>query len=409
MKLLSIILLAILPCVTFAFESRALGDLEMRMRSRSYSEINDLLLEILTVTVNFLDSRFESHFAGDESVEFDRVGLSALSYDLDEVDGGFVATLLLSGRAYFAEGSTLLRQEVISLTAGAFQRENQAFLQELMKSSDPFLMDISYAIVQVDGDVVTENNDASVPGSPSFADQFDTWTIALFAGAIGFLVVIVTCLIWLCCTSVSDDFDEEEGRANKTPSKANTRQTLEDDSYMHRSPSPARSMTSQDSSIFTYNPKSCKSFDSKTFGSFITSNTGLEMDLEAWQQGSTVPKDDVPFGHDISAITNKKDLSLIEEGSEGGEDATPAKRNTFKPRRSANALTEHSLLDLEQAERHLSLKKSRSASSSSSRRSSSSTRSKKSAKQDIDLDGEAADVINDLKDLSFQIDRYRRR
>jgi len=140
------------------------------------------------------------------------------------------------------------------------------------------------------------------------------------AGGIGFIIFVAMCLLWYCCSTVTDKF-EVDCKAGKTPSKV-TRQTIEEDSYMQcsQSPSPVHGITSQNSSIFTYNPKSCKSFDSKTFGSFLASNTGVEMDVKAWQKGTKVQKDAIPFGHDISAIENKKDLSLIEtEGSEGEE------------------------------------------------------------------------------------------
>jgi hypothetical protein len=224
-------------------------------------------------------------------------------------------------------------------------------------------------------------------------------------------------LLWFCCSTVSDDYDKDVNRVVKnTPSKATTRRTSDGDSYKareERSPSPVRSITSQDSSIFTYNPKSCKSFDSKTFGSFLTGNTGIdtgvEMDVEAWQQRSTVQKDTSIFGHDISAIENKKDLSLIEEGSEG-DDNTPDKRRESQNNKpnAKRALTRNSLADFERAERQLTLTRKRSSSSSSSSRKSSSSSQRKKSSIPIDLEGDAADVINDLKDLSSQIDRYRR-
>jgi hypothetical protein len=169
--LFSILLTLFLPLSSFAFESRQLGDIEMRMRSRSFSDINEVLLEILTVAVTILDNRFEEHYATTESIDFDKVSLSALSYDLDEVDGGYLAILNFKGRAFFADGTSPSQDDVFAFTSETFQQENQAFLQALMKSDDPFLTDISYAIVKVNGDVVVEDNNArsSVRGASGTA------------------------------------------------------------------------------------------------------------------------------------------------------------------------------------------------------------------------------------------------
>lgn len=160
--------------------------------------------------------------------------------------------------------------------------------------------------------------------------------------------------------------------------------------------------------MFTFNPLSCKSFESKTLNSFLTTNTGVDIDVEAWQQGSKVPKDTSIFGHDISVIDNKKDLSLIEEGNEG-DDMTPAKisENQMRIFRESRPLTQNALEDLDRADRRAHRKNSRS--STSSARSSSASANSWRQTHSAHLDDEAADVIDDLNDLSYQIDQYRRR
>lgn len=412
-RFLSVMLLSLTVLSVAAFDSRLLGDLEMRLRSRSKTDVSQLLLEVLTVTVNFLDLRFEELYSSKTAVDFDKVSLSALSYNIDEVNGGFVAEIVFKGRAFFADGKAADQHDVIAISKDVFQMENQAYLEALMLSNDPFLTDISYAIVNVGGDVEAENQDVLSKrpidsiAPPSEDDTFfqglNKWTIITLAGAGGFLTVCLVCLLWCCCSSIADDTP----MAMPDTVKPNeTKGTQDEESYMPetKAPSPLRSITSQDSSVFTYNPKSCRSTDSRTLGSLLTSNPTMEMDLEAWKRGSTVQKGVVPFGHDISAIENKKDLSLIEEGSEG-EEATPdkARLGRFKP--SGYTLTERSLHELDRSEMQ-TIPRNRSSSSS---RSSSQSRNRNSRRsQPIDLEADAAEVIKDLKDLSFQIDRYRR-
>lgn len=380
----------------------------MRMRSTASSDKNELLFEILTVTVGFLDEKLNESFARSNSIDFDKVSLSAVSYEIAEVNDGYTASLTLTGRAFFADGTSPSQQDITDLTAEIFQAGNHEYLESLIFSDDLFLQGVQYAVVKVNGNVVSENRgQASVENN---IIGFDSWIILAVAGLIGFMVVLLTCLLWYCCSSINYDDEEEEAKhVRKTPSKA-TRKTIGDDESFNegsRSPSPARSISSQDSSVFTYNPNSAKSTDSKTFGSFLTSNTGTEMDVEAWQKGSRVHKDTTIFGHDISAIESKKDLSLIEEGSD--EENTPDKR-----RPGASYLSKYPQSYLQAPERSTSGgvgRPSFSSHSTTSRRSSFSSSSTSSVrgnkKKSIDLEADAEELINDLKDLSLQINRYR--
>ncbi|GAX24596.1 hypothetical protein FisN_4Hh114 [Fistulifera solaris] len=380
----------------FSYESRVLGDIEMRLGSTSSSDKNELLFEILTLTVGFLDDKLSQNFADDSSVDFDKVSLSAMSYDITEVHDGYVASMTLTGRAFFTEGTSPSQQEVIDMTSQIFQEENQDYLASLMVSSNVFLQDTQYAIVRVDGNVVSENRGQD--GSNTFS--MDSWIVLLVGGATGFLVVLTVCLLWYCCSYVNSE--EPDAVVRKTPSKATKNTAEEDESLNERSqtPSPVRSISSQDSSVFTYNPKSSKSVDSKTFGSFLTNNTGSEIDVEAWQKGSKVHKDNSIFGHDISEIENKKDLSLIEEGSD--EENTPDKR---RPGASYLAKYQQGNLQAARPSAGSHTNSIRRSSFSSSSVSSSSSRANK--RRNIDLEADAEELINDLKDLSVQINRYR--
>lgn len=410
-------LLILYPLVGLALESRRLGDLEMRIRSRSNGNKDAILLDILTVTVSFLDERFKHRYSQSDNIQFDKVSLSAVSYDLDEVNGGYLAILLLRGNAFFQKNRAPGQREVLTYASSFFQEDNQVFLDHLMRKNNKFLSEISYAIVRVDGDVVAENDKHSSiesntsPTTKEKMISMEMWIIGVVAGLVGFVTVSLICLVCICCCqTVEVDVRDKPVAQDVVVRNAPTRPTLDDDSYQQRDnpPSPLRSITSQDSSVFTFNPLSCKSFESKTLNSFLTTNTGVDIDVEAWQQGSKVPKDTSIFGHDISVIDNKKDLSLIEEGNEG-DDMTPAKisENQMRIFRESRPLTQNALEDLDRADRRAHRKNSRS--STSSARSSSASANSWRQTHSAHLDDEAADVIDDLNDLSYQIDQYRRR
>jgi hypothetical protein len=107
-----------------------------------------------------------------------------------------------------------------------------------------------------------------------------------------------------------------------------------------RSPSPVRSIASQDSSKFTYNPTGISMMSKASLFS-MGSLSNIDMQsvnlLEAWQQNDVISSlAPAPFGHGISAIEQKdRDLSLNEEGGE--EDPRAVER---RPYISAKARTE---------------------------------------------------------------------
>ena len=198
-------------------------------------------------------------------------------------------------------------------------------------------------------------------------------------------------MVWICCTPI-EDHHLPSAPPTKKPSVQTISVSQEDtdsekDLALGRksppSPSPLASIGSQDSSAFTYtyNPNSKGSVENSKSGffgsSFVSSSSQVEIDVEAWQRGSTVSSNaSLPFGHDISAITTKRDLSLIEEGDE--DRSTSRQSEGSRSRLSAQAIDE-----LERQERR---KRSR-----------------------LNLNGSARAVIDDLNDLSAQIDDYRRR
>ena len=226
-----------------------------------------------------------------------------------------------------------------------------------------------------------------------------------------------------------------------------------------RSPSPERSIASQDSSKFTYN--NVNNTSKISVGSM--SNLQIDMpsiELDPWQKVDTIsPVTPAPFGNDISAIEHQekeKDLSLIEEGNEDsfGASAIAAAIAARASRRHRKALD--SSQGIGYSSHHSQSRGSSKRSSSSDleiRKSRSSTRkpsttgnpSSTARQSHLSLSSVAAmsypqttshmhgsmlgptnnesysqedsksivsdsssDVINDLRNLSLQIDRHRR-
>jgi hypothetical protein len=270
-------------------------------------------------------------------------------------------------------------QQIHDVLTTAFEDQNQDFIVALSQSHDPFLSNITYAVVSVnDEDDIevmpkTVEKDSDSDSSSSSIDNIseesiDTWLIAVIAGVTGFLGVLCLCLLCVCCWG-GDGGDGTNSKQEKEPmnlphgaipkaesgnTKANSdledlyigTGTGDDDDNSVASTMDVggglgtggskitaldvHSIMSQNSSQFTYNPSSLRSTDAHTVASFITQDGNIEINLEEWQKAAVVDDNDdavaVPLGvgRDISAIEHKKDLSLIVEGE--SESPTPLKK-----------------------------------------------------------------------------------
>jgi hypothetical protein len=223
--------------------------------------------------------------------------------------------------------------------------------------------------------------------------------------------------------------------ANTTPtSQSNTERSDSSsfDDQMGRSPpSPVRSLASQDSSKFSYsNNNHLGNLNTSRFslGSFSKFSMDMQASIDldgATQQsnyrpntisnGSVAP----PFGHDISAIENRRDLSLIEEEDDDEEMGHHhlARARKYDARRSSR--NDHP---------YSSSRRSFGAKASNDRRSRSTSRSRHAqtssaahrfsfarrhndydnSESSIDLDTSSSDVIADLRNLSLQIEKQRK-
>lgn len=443
------------PITATALIVRELGNMEMELQSSQNSETNLLLRTLLSVTVNFLDAAF---FTATDST-FQQVSCSIKSFQLfdgkaknavsNQVNALYSANITITGQAFFLEGTNFTQNNVSELTAVSFVN-NKDFLQALHDSEDPFLASVKHAVFKVNGATVAAENEETGNSTASGSNNgngMETWMIALVVGAAAFLLVTCTMVTCICCMTVNDEHDmrkekmshpmkdQLEGTGAYPPSDLHIEDDGED--FAIKSPISGKSIGSQDSSTFTYNPKSVMSFDSRTISSFFTSNTA-EMDIAAWQSGSVINQNQISFGQDISDIEKKNDLSLIQEGEDESTSSpvciseTPNKGKYRSLLSSGNDnspqlyLTEAALNDMELGERSVQLKHSRSGNSTSVGHKIMAKNSSPAADDDdnsyygpsldegtstpcINLKGPAADVLSDLNDLSSQIDQFRGR
>ena len=248
----------------------------------------------------------------------------------------------------FDDTVTWTQTNVSDFVTSIFAMDGGAnFLNELEKEKDatPFLSNLTYVAVRVDGDVVAEEINDIYRGEESDINSdnspaLDVWMIALIGGLGSFLLVLCAVIACICCIPLDDDAKanmqkHQLGQHGTNPTRSDSK--MEENTRMDeidKSPSEVKSIGSQDSSLFTYNPKSVRSFDSrKSYNSYFTYGTqGVEMDVATWQAntasnilpdnyaastGTSISANQISFGQDISAIEAKKgDLSLIQEDEE---------------------------------------------------------------------------------------------
>jgi len=379
--LLSVYLLSMPSIVLATLSQVPFGGVKLQLQSSTTEKDPEtLLVEVLTQTVKYLDKSFSGIYEGTET-DFSHIGLSVDNFDIDpsfELDS---VSFTFSGTAFFESDIPPSEEEVLkALTQSFLGRNSQKFTGTLMQAPSPFLQRLSYAVVQVHGyaspESATEQEDAAVLYNEEPEKTIEIKTVAIIVGSVsGALLLLLLCYCFWC---FGDDCDPEESE-DEQPSKptiatSRTSETQDIEAMISPAPSSPQSIGSQDSSVFTYNPSSKMSFDASTL-STNTNDTG-NLDLASWQQKNIINNSRfAPFGHDISAIEmlndNKKDLSLIEEGDES---ATPAKNS----------------------EKYLS-------------REYLSTHDRASDRYHWEEESQSNDVVEDLVNLSQQINYHRRR
>ena len=329
------------------------GYIEIDMRSTEAPHANELLHAVLSATTNVVDSKFrQSH------EQYQRMSCSIRSYSFkdntDETDikkmAPYAALVTIAGKVRFNQTKTWTQENVTDFVTSIFEMDvDKSFMKELeTRGNDgiPFLSNLTYVAVRVDGDVVNEqitdtSNNSDIDTAKN-DPALDVWMIALIGGFGAFLLVLCAVVACICCIPLEDDATVKANLQKNQLTQHGTNPTrsasqMEDNipiDEIDKSPSEVKSIGSQDSSLFTYNPKSVRSFDSKkSYNSYFTYGTqGVEMDVAAWQTttssnivpddyatstGASISANQISFGQDISAIEAKKgDLSLIQEDEE---------------------------------------------------------------------------------------------
>ena len=234
--------------------------------------------------------------------------------------------ILYHGVAYFksAPPDKPLAYEIV---AEAFQGDlREQFVTALLESNSPFLAQLQYIVVTIN-DWVVANDDLShrVSTSQDSSSSSTSWllVLAVAGAAIGVLVAIAI-LIYIWHLNRSENFLE---LPEKYGAKDEFHDELDLEMKSTKSPSPEKSIISQESSKFTYNPRGFS--ENSTLPSQFS---GLEVDssqpinVEAWQKSAVSPITPAPFGADISAIEDdvQKDLSIVEEGPSSQERSSSA-------------------------------------------------------------------------------------
>lgn len=464
--LLCLILCSLPGPATSQNEGIYFGLINLQMRSLAETTAQELLFSILSQTTTFLEMALKEKFKSSQ-YEFTHVTLSVDEFSLDESSNGgkYDAECRLQGIAMFEAGSSPRSDVAVKqVVRRALDEENTLFLQALRSSDNPFLQDILFAVVTTeDGDPSFGRPPNATEGNPSEPDSSTfvpaPWMIALMVTAGVGMLMILSCLVWYCYKSCQNarlhDAAVEKMRTASHSSASSSEGG--EAKYRKRSPSipsPLQSIMSQDSSKFTFNPNSRstksvpppnemvddneddggeESTSSKHsisfFGvSFYTNSSNVDVDVDAWRKGSTVANtsnsnSSLPFGQDISAIEmhSKRDLSLIEEGE--NEEMTPHSSvsggsNCFKSKQTKSLpnpvrLSLQSLAELERDERRRRRSSSRNKrippSSQPAAPLQQQTKQEVKAPVPLSLNGSAAAVIDELNDLSAQIDDYRRR
>ena len=337
-----------------------LGYIEIDLHSTTPPQTNKLLRAVLSATTNVVSVAFDQK--SDE--HYKRVSCSVYSFKLagsngnDTLDGDNITApysvlVTITGKVSFDESTTWVQTNVTDFVTSIFAMDEGAnFLNELEKekAANPFLLNLTYVAVRVDGDVVAEEisdifqGEGSDISSNSNDPALDVWMIALIGGLGSFLLVLCAVITCICCIPLDDDANAKANMQKNQFAQHGTNPTRSDSKMeenirmddIDKSPSEVKSIGSQDSSLFTYNPKSVRSFDSrKSYNSYFTYGTqGVEMDVATWQAntgtasnlvpdeyaastGTSISANQISFGQDISAIEAKKgDLSLIQEDEE---------------------------------------------------------------------------------------------
>lgn len=389
-----------------------LDTLIMQLRSASDSESADVLSNVLQASEKYLNNYFGAYYQNmDQSDYFGSASATVNSYGIQGVTGSFICTIQLNAALSFSNDPTPSSSILRNLLTNAFQGVNlDLFIQGLLSVNDPFLSDLTHVIIEIDDSSVTEKylgsdvDGLSVDNSTEKSLDLEFWArIAIYvtAGVTGMLLMLGAYCLCRCLCRKKKIQDEPDDIKDRTIEFAMSEIGSRPHAKHHnprgrgpgrknrtdRSPSPPRSLVSQESSMFTYNPVGMsRDIATLSLGSVSNINGDAQtFDLDAWQRPNVISTvTPAPFGHDISAIEQRDQLSLIEEGNES---VSRGRTHSKKKKSSLEVRNPKSRKGSQSTRRPLPQMSDNSAEESNS---------------------SSSDVINDLRNLSLQIDKHRR-
>jgi hypothetical protein len=409
----------------------------MQLRSKVNTDSDELLSKMLEFTAGYMDDYFGAYYINTQPENyFSYAGLDVNSFGIHGVTGSFITTLEFDGVLFFDSDPAPSQDFIKSLLENAFQGMNfQLFLDGILASDSQFLTELTHIIIDIGGTTLTEKDlESSGDATPEDEPSSSTWDlndwseIATYAtaGVVGALLIMALFCALRCmlCSKrkrqVEDDIEPVKLKSIEIPTSAAQFQLKQAYIPKHsrpfrksntehfynsrdRSPSPVRSIASQDSSKFTYNPAGTSMMSKASLFSVGSVSSNIDMqsvDLEAWQRNDAISSlAPSPFGHDISAIEQKdRDLSLIEEGDEEDPRTVERRQNI-----SRKARTEFEARKFRSGLPTRSSHRRGKPTPKTSRVIDYSTEESST----VDTDS-SSDVINDLRNLSRQIETHRR-
>eukprot|EP00934_Nitzschia_sp_Nitz4_P000147 Nitzschia sp. Nitz4//scaffold24_size164493//52060//53331//NITZ4_002318-RA/size164493-processed-gene-0.103-mRNA-1//-1//CDS//3329544084//147//frame0 len=384
----------------------------MQLRSISDSDSEAMLAALKEASTDYLNKYFTAYYDSvGQSDYFDSVTVTTNSYGIQGVTGSFMSTVEIEGELTFTADPTPTSSFVSNLVTNAFQGSNlDLYLQAVLNSEDTFLEDLTHVIVEIDEESVVERsfgedaNDASAGVSDEDTGMNLWGKVAIYTAVgvvTGVLLFFGFTFLYQCCFSskqqVQDDVVDMKGKQIEIPTPEIVMTSTTRRASQGRAvggASPGKSVMSTDSSMFTYNQAGVsREIGTLSLGSISNINVvdNSNFDVHAWQQKNVIStKTPAPFGLDISAIEQRDQLSLIEEGNEC------VSRSRSQPKKNRSSLEVRN-------------SKPRRPVPSTRRPQKAVAASQRTIYPTLEEgNSTSSDVINDLKNLSLQIDRHRR-
>jgi hypothetical protein len=457
LALLSVLLLS--PCCSAATVD--MGKIIIQLKSSVTTENEVLSADMLSITSKYMNKYFKAYYENEKSsTYFSSTTLRIKPFDIQGDTGSYVTTVEFAGMLSFKVDLAPSHSFVDTLTVNAFEGINlDLYIDSLLESESKFLSNLLNIVVEVHDNPIIEKNleDNAENNQENTVEQPEDgllkgWTailiygMAIMAGVM--LSVAMFCLCRCCCTEkrqtndrgetvnlksieVPNNVDrriQKESRKKRrstarAPAAPTQPKAINDSFYSGKPPpSPEPSITSQDSSKFTYNPDGAStsgmSLMSKAslglgnYNGVMGSDMSMTFDPpnRKHQRHDTLTIPPLSFGHDTSTNDPRyRSLDLIEEGNEATND-------DYRPRSSRHKATNSASLEIRKPRRSgrpaSKLRPPKTKYSSGSNGSAFGNGSdylteSSSSPSSRGSDDSSKDVIDDLRDLSFQIQMHR--